>query len=247
MKKIVLAAVAVFAAVAAPVGAQFQAMSAPNNDGTPFWDNSSDDGANCNVGYVLTGVAGSAGNSCSNQRPSTWLPYTGTAPTAYWGTAGGGWLGFVITPGTYSFSLLPGTTQSGGDVAGDDDDWGYFTFDGGGGRTTTSLNGGLPGAPVVFTTYWGLWIDMSAGAGMAYSDLDPQFSAFAYDFSSVIFGIEDTELPGGDQDYNDELFQIAIDGGGRITEVIPEPMTMTLLATGLAGMAAASRRRRAKK
>ena len=38
--------------------------------------------------------------------------------------------------------------------------------------------------------------------------------------------------------------QIRIDGDGPITNPVPEPMTMVLFGTGLAGIAAKARRRR---
>ena len=46
----------------------------PTNGGVYFWDNKSWDGTNCNVGFVLTGQAGTAGNRCNNVVPSGILP-----------------------------------------------------------------------------------------------------------------------------------------------------------------------------
>ncbi len=252
MKKIVFAAAAVFAAVTAPLGAQFQSMVVPNNGGTPFWDNRSTDGPAtgtnvCNIGFILTKAAGSG--SCINQRPDPWLPYSGTVPSAYWGTASGAWAGFLITPGVYNLSLVGGTGTNlfGGDVAGANQDWGWFTLSSGGVRTPTSLNAlPLNGSAVAINTgslLWGLWINLYDG-GTAYSDLNPQFAAFAAGSHSVVFGLEDTK--NGDHDYQDEIFKISWDGQGRITETVPEPMTMTLLATGLVGLAGVSRRRSKK-
>ncbi len=50
---------------------------------------------------------------------------------------------------------------------------------------------------------------------------------------------------GTDWDFNDAAFAFAVPDD--TTEVVPEPATMTLLATGLVGMAAARRRRNNKK
>ena len=57
---------------------------------------------------------------------------------------------------------------------------------------------------------------------------------------TYIIGFEDI-LGGGDEDYNDAIF--ALEG----VTAVPEPVTMTLLATGLAGMGGAGLVRRRKK
>ena len=69
-----------------------------------------------------------------------------------------------------------------------------------------------------------------------FGALDP--TAFPPEYEYVV-GFEDL-LGGGDEDYNDAVF--AVRGVG--TTVTPEPLTMTLLATGLAGLSGAGLRRR---
>ncbi len=70
-----------------------------------------------------------------------------------------------------------------------------------------------------------------------FGALDP--TAFPPEYAYVV-GFEDI-LGGGDEDYNDAVF--AVRGINSITST-PEPLTMTLLATGLAGLSGASFRRR---
>ncbi len=56
----------------------WQPMSSPNRDGSPFWDNSSTDGAGgWNVGYFMTGTGNFAGNPNSPALPVAQLQYWG--------------------------------------------------------------------------------------------------------------------------------------------------------------------------
>lgn len=81
--------------------------------------------------------------------------------------------------------------------------------------------------------YWGCGSFVPAGNTL----LGTEFSGtlqFIGTFSSISFTTDPTE--------NWHGFTVGADGAA---DVVPEPATMTLLATGLAGMAAARRRRRA--
>ncbi|MES2123254.1 MAG: PEP-CTERM sorting domain-containing protein [Gemmatimonadota bacterium] len=242
--------------IAAPLAAQnWTALGTPDNvsAGQQYWDNPSSDGSYCNSGYVVTGVAGSAGKACSNQRPSGWLPYNGAVPTTFLEASGGGFEPFLFAAGNYSFSLLSGALP-GGDIAGANTDWGYFDA---GTNTRTSLNGGpLPGAPVVMSGLWGLWIQLTNG-NYAYSSANNQFALFGYNtpgpVNSVdpgttwIAGLEDiyTGSGGGsDKDYQDVMFQITFQDGSTTEEIVPEPATVLLFGSGLAGVLGAHRRKR---
>jgi hypothetical protein len=59
-----------------------------------------------------------------------------------------------------------------------------------------------------------------------------------------LFGFEDVRYTPSDWDFNNAIFAIEFGGIDPPAEVVPEPATMTLLASGLLGLAAAQRRRR---
>lgn len=249
--KTIFVTFAAVTALAVPVQAQsFTAIGTPNNVsvGQQFWDNQSTDGRYCNVGFILTNAAPSATGSCGAQRPAGWLPYTGSAATQYYQNGSGGWQSFLFGAGTFNFTLLAGTAAPGGEVAGSNLDWGYFDYSG---RTLHNFNSVsptsiLPQNGVVIGGTWGLYIVTTDGS-TRYSDLDPQFALFLTpSFGGVIAGLEDINArTGGDRDYNDVMFKV--EGVNGPLDIVPEPATMTLLAAGLAGMAAAGRRRRKSK
>jgi hypothetical protein len=62
-----------------------------------------------------------------------------------------------------------------------------------------------------------------------------------------LFGFEDVHYNPSDWDFNNAIFALDADSINPPTEVVPEPVTMTLLATGLAGLSAAQFRRRRRR
>ena len=246
MKRIMSFVAVAMVAFAPTVQAQFVSTPAPTNGGGIFWDNQSLDGRRCNIGYVVTGVAGNgaSGNGCDSQRPGNWLPLDDPNYTNP--------MFADVTPGQDLFTVVgPISVTIFGDIAGRDRPWGWYQ-----GSTYFGLNGLLPtsSTPVTATfnpiAPWGLWMELTDGT-TAYSTGN-QFAFFGYGNANgnlngrrLLVGIEDINVSpngGSDRDYNDVVFALEARNGNLTT--VPEPSTYVLMAAGLGAMALISRRRK---
>lgn len=204
-------------------GAGWQAWSAPNQDGTPYWDNNSADGNKKNVGYFLSKTGAFSSHPASPGITPPW-----------WGNSDGSAdLNFHFN------SNLSQAVKLYIEVAGYSNINELWWYD-----VSNPSVGGLifpgpagAGATAVFTpaTNFGLYIKTSGGVKYyTQSMLNPvaerdhqHFAVFKEAPGVYWIGIEDKPKNTGEGfggDYNDMVIRMA---------VIPEPATMSLFALGL--------------
>lgn len=177
--------------------------------GGGYWDNSSSDGTNCNIGYILRNTEG----SCNNQKPAGWLSTSGAliAANARVLQSGTGTpLRFFFGAGTWEIELL-------GRVAGADvpsqAQFGYQLFDD---FDTQVAVSGLTTLTAGAGFY--LWLDAwnpSSDPRRFYSDMTTfeadDFAAAPQQFA-VFTDIGNAAAPGSDTDAFGTFYELANTG-----------------------------------
>ncbi len=209
--------------VVGSVGAGWQAWSAPDQDGTPYWDNTSQDGNKKNIGYFLSKTGGFSGHPSSpNITPPWWGYASGSADLNFhFNSPLSQYVKLVIEVAGYSnINELGWYDVSNPTVGG-------VIFPGPAGA----------GSSTVFspTLNFGLYIKTAGGVKYyTQSVLNPaaeqqhqHFALFEEAPGVYWLGIEDKPANSGEGfggDYNDMVIRMA---------VVPEPTTMGLFALGL--------------
>lgn len=215
---------------------------AANENGLPYWDHTSWDGSNKNVGFCMTGTGGCVMVSGAPGALPTWVgntaPGTWTAdPNFYFASSGGSGNALLQVEiaglaGSNIFGWFE--TNAAGNVIG----------------TMHQLFAGPDSAGAVAsfapTAYYGFYLTSSQGTFFTLASLNAadtgmqHFAVFAPNSNNVNtefwIGSEDLKLYNSDKDYNDLVVKITVAS-------VPEPGTLGLLAAGLLGLAAGLRLR----
>jgi len=207
-----------------------------NQNRSPYWDSGSWDGSQKNIGYCLTASGG-----CSQLGASP----PGTIP--YWGAASG-----VADPNMFFQASGSSNAAVQLTIAGNagTNRFGWFETNAAGtliGARHELFDGATNGTNATFspTSYFGYyltdgksnttWYSLSTGNPSGQTT-QQHFAIFAPTGSSTFWiGMEDLPLSASDKDYNDLVIKVS-------AVAVPEPATILLVGSGIAGLLASARR-----